>query len=217
MARLDVLDISSEKFCPGCEQTLPLSAFRTRILRGQRKPVSRCEPCDREYQRRFAEKRRAKGYKYEYPPGPRVCIYCNDTKGEGEFASASVPVCKLCNREKAREWRAKNPKRARASADAWRKKNPLRAKLHRVHRRSLKKGSIGYPALADVQRLLARFLGKCAYCETEDAVELDHVVPLTKGGSNYIGNLLPVCRSCNAKKYNKLLIAWKAEVYHRSS
>jgi len=29
---------------------------------------------------------------------------------------------------------------------------------------------------------------------------IDHVVPLSKGGTNYIWNLQPLCRSCNSKR-----------------
>ena len=48
----------------------------------------------------------------------------------------------------------------------------------------------------------------CAYClQSEDVVKLtkDHIIPLTKGGSNYITNIQPLCRSCNSSKYNKIL------------
>lgn len=43
--------------------------------------------------------------------------------------------------------------------------------------------------------------GKCWIC-TDDAREMDHVKPLTKGGSHWPGNLRPICRSCNARKSN---------------
>lgn len=43
--------------------------------------------------------------------------------------------------------------------------------------------------------------GKCYICN-EDAREFDHVIPLTKGGSNWPANLKPICRSCNARKSN---------------
>lgn len=40
----------------------------------------------------------------------------------------------------------------------------------------------------------------CTYCEDTLAVEIDHIVPITKGGTGERINLTPVCRSCNARK-----------------
>ena len=45
--------------------------------------------------------------------------------------------------------------------------------------------------------------GHCAYCGCEVEIkkmQVDHVRPLRKGGTNDIENLLPACRSCNHYK-----------------
>ncbi|NBK77313.1 HNH endonuclease [bacterium D16-76] len=45
--------------------------------------------------------------------------------------------------------------------------------------------------------------GRCAYCGTQiafDDMQVDHVVPLRKGGSDTMDNMLPACRSCNHYK-----------------
>lgn len=45
--------------------------------------------------------------------------------------------------------------------------------------------------------------GRCAYCGTRiafDDMQVDHVVPLRKGGADTIDNMLPACRSCNHYK-----------------
>lgn len=45
--------------------------------------------------------------------------------------------------------------------------------------------------------------GRCAYCGTRiafDDMQVDHVVPLRKGGVDTIDNMLPACRSCNHYK-----------------
>lgn len=61
----------------------------------------------------------------------------------------------------------------------------------------------------DIARLVARHDGKCAYCDKPGPVELDHVVPLARGGRHAIGNLLPACMRCNRSKNARLLIEWK--------
>jgi len=42
----------------------------------------------------------------------------------------------------------------------------------------------------------------CAYCGAEGALAMDHVIPINKQalGEHRLGNLVPACRSCNAKK-----------------
>jgi len=47
---------------------------------------------------------------------------------------------------------------------------------------------------------------RCAYCGqglSSNTITIDHVIPLSRGGSNYIDNLVPACRLCNSKKHNK--------------
>ena len=45
---------------------------------------------------------------------------------------------------------------------------------------------------------------KCAICGSANKIEADHIVPLSRGGKNTIDNIQPLCRSCNAKKSNKM-------------
>ena len=51
---------------------------------------------------------------------------------------------------------------------------------------------------------LCKFYGnRCLCCRKKKRLEADHVVPVSKGGSSNIGNIQPLCRSCNAKKGTK--------------
>lgn len=57
-------------------------------------------------------------------------------------------------------------------------------------------------------------LGKrCAYCEQEfdGPPDPDHVVPLSRGGSNSITNILPCCSPCNSDKRDLLLSEWNED------
>ncbi len=38
---------------------------------------------------------------------------------------------------------------------------------------------------------------------------VDHTIPLSRGGSNFEGNLAPACRICNSSRNSKLAIEWK--------
>ena len=49
--------------------------------------------------------------------------------------------------------------------------------------------------------LLAKWGRKCAYCAAENVpLNIDHVHPRSRGGSNRVSNLAPACVPCNRKK-----------------
>lgn len=92
----------------------------------------------------------------------------------------------------------------------WRKKNPHLLKAALVRRKARKAGVHVYEVSGrDLQRLVARFGGTCAYCQQEPYKHLDHVMPLARGGRHVIGNLLPSCSACNLSKGAKLLAEWR--------
>lgn len=44
---------------------------------------------------------------------------------------------------------------------------------------------------------------RCAYCGLETDLEVEHVVPLARGGTNEITNLTVACHECNSRKRTK--------------
>ena len=49
--------------------------------------------------------------------------------------------------------------------------------------------------------LLEKFSRKCAYCQAENVpMQIEHIVPRSRGGSNRISNLTLACAPCNLKK-----------------
>ena len=45
---------------------------------------------------------------------------------------------------------------------------------------------------------------KCLKCGSKEDVQLDHIVPIHKGGENKLSNLQPLCKSCNVSKGIKI-------------
>jgi len=46
--------------------------------------------------------------------------------------------------------------------------------------------------------------GKCRYCGSNELIEFDHVVPVSKGGSNTARNIQLLCEKCNRDKSDKI-------------
>lgn len=43
----------------------------------------------------------------------------------------------------------------------------------------------------------------CNYCQSNDFIQIDHIIAISKGGKNDLSNLQFLCRTCNLKKSNK--------------
>ncbi len=67
--------------------------------------------------------------------------------------------------------------------------------------------------------LLEKWDRKCAYCETENiSLQIEHIHPKSKGGSNRISNLCLACEHCNIKKGTqdiKVFLAKKPDVLEK--
>lgn len=56
---------------------------------------------------------------------------------------------------------------------------------------------------AERQQVYEKCNGYCGYCGTEidyKDMQVDHMQPLKRGGSDTLDNMLPACRSCNHYK-----------------
>lgn len=59
------------------------------------------------------------------------------------------------------------------------------------------------------EALMQAWDGGCAYCgATDDTLQRDCVLALSRGGRYTLGNIVPACRSCNASKCNHEVTAW---------
>lgn len=67
----------------------------------------------------------------------------------------------------------------------------------------------GSHTLGEWETLKAQYNWTCPACgKTELEIKLteDHIIPLSKGGSNNIENIQPLCGPCNSKKSTKIII-----------
>jgi 5-methylcytosine-specific restriction endonuclease McrA len=110
-------------------------------------------------------------------------------------------------RQAQRVWRAANPAEERERKQRYRKANAdvVRAReLEKTHaRRAMTQSS------PELSRYMAQLLEKpCAYCNSTDNITIDHIVPLSRGGTHERANLAPACWSCNCSKGARLLEEW---------
>ncbi|HSN23714.1 MAG TPA: HNH endonuclease signature motif containing protein [Methylomicrobium sp.] len=71
-------------------------------------------------------------------------------------------------------------------------------------RRARLAGNGGSYTRSEWRRLCDYYEHRCVCCGGKfHRLTVDHVIPLSKGGSNYIRNIQPLCRSCNSKKHDK--------------
>lgn len=108
--------------------------------------------------------------------------------------------------DRARAWRKRNADRAHITAKLWRLANPHIKVLNEQRRRARIKG-VGGNLSPDIHdRLMTLQRGKCAVCLTPIKPgfrHLDHIMPISKGGTNTDGNVQLPCPACNLSKSAK--------------
>lgn len=68
--------------------------------------------------------------------------------------------------------------------------------------------AVGSHTFGEWENLKAQYNWTCPCCKIREpkvVLTQDHIIPVSKGGSNNIENIQPLCRSCNSKKNNKIL------------
>jgi 5-methylcytosine-specific restriction endonuclease McrA len=134
-----------------------------------------------------------------------------------------APECRECRKAYLREWRRKNPDYASRAAKQWRADNPEKRVAGKVayrkanpgkmiemaqNRRARVRGAEGTFTEQEFKDKYIEYNGCCAYCGRPiayDKVQRDHVVPLARGGNNFISNIVPACRPCNSMKGDRLI------------
>lgn len=78
-------------------------------------------------------------------------------------------------------------------------------------RRARQTGAGGTHTLQEWLDKCALLGNVCIYCGEARPLERDHQIPISRGGSNDITNIVPACRSCNRRKHAKTPDEFMAE------
>lgn len=121
----------------------------------------------------------------------------------------------------SREWNLNHPEKVSASSRKWSEKHADQVRLNRLRwiqdhpgqnsvyrsiRRARVRQAEGTFTLVEWENLIDEYNNTCLCCGRSDIkLTADHIIPLSKGGSNKISNIQPLCHSCNSKKGRKII------------
>ncbi len=178
------------KVCHGCDETdLSKFVYNTYVKKDGTKSLrSHCNAC------------RATGARHWYSD--------NTNRGK-ETRRRYSEENKEALKQKELEYREQHREEARSRAAEWYKENPERGKANAKvagHKRRARIAKVGGRfTKADIRNLYSIQGACCYYCSTsiKEGYEIEHMLPISRGGSNGPDNLCLACAPCNRSKHTK--------------
>ena len=100
--------------------------------------------------------------------------------------------CRKCMAERTAKHSAENPDLVQNRLD---------------RRKELEENARGYYTDSDIRKIRKELEDQCRFCSAplNRGGEIEHLTPLSRGGTNYPRNLTLACLNCNREKTNKTL------------
>jgi 5-methylcytosine-specific restriction endonuclease McrA len=89
----------------------------------------------------------------------------------------------------------------------WQKANP--EKLFDIQNRRRVKELENKTFFITNKFLIKLYNSSCSFCRSNEKIQADHIIPVSRGGYHGEGNLQPLCKSCNLSKGNKTMMEWR--------
>lgn len=208
------------KKCLCCHEEKLLNAF-CNVRWSQDGRNTRCKACCRESNRRYhaANREAEKARHAAYLDANRDTINARKRSHYAENASQISATRSVRRIERGHEMLAKERVRYVANIELyrsfsrdWNKRNPEYVSSRKIERKRAIRRAPGRHTPAEFRALVEAYGGKCLCCGVADgprqsATEIvrDHIVPISKGGSNAISNIQPLCRACNTRKRDGII------------
>jgi 5-methylcytosine-specific restriction endonuclease McrA len=222
-------DIKQSKTCTDCGQIKPLSDFHA-ASDGKYGVRANCKECKRAKRsaHRINNHEQVLVAEASYRETNRQTINDNKNKRYAMHPEHHRNVARNNynpdnQRKRAKKYRIENPQKiiegnlryrtqnkekVSADAKAWRAENPEKLANYANERRA-KQEANGVFMISKKELKKLYSAKNCFYCkEVSDEIQMDHVIPIKKGGRHSIGNLVPACRSCNQSKRDKTITQW---------
>jgi len=203
------------KACSVCKELKLHSDFQkdSNVKTGLR---SECKLCSKERDRKkyikYREKRLAKQKEYYQQNREKAIEYARQWRKDNPekckeyhevYAEKYPEKERLRHFNKAKKYREEKPELVKEWSKRWRENHPEKVALANQKRRA--KYSEFLVTEKDIRKI---YSSQCVACGTYERITLDHIVPLSRGGNHSLGNLQPLCFSCNSSKGNKLMSEW---------
>ena len=192
--------MSESKPCSCCKQIKPVVEFYKRAASRDGLSAS-CITCSKDAKRNSSESTKAKNLARAY-----AWAMANPERTQVNKKTSADRLRPIRNERNRAKYQA-NPEPFRLKKRNLRNSNKPLYDSHGINRRAIKRGSKGFAVTA--KEISAIRNSPCFYCGQEGFNELDHVIPLSRGGAHSYGNLVSACRSCNASKGNKFITEWR--------
>jgi hypothetical protein len=189
------VDASSLRKCVRCGELKPATPkhFHKSKL-GRDGLHTHCKPCDVARHREW----RARNATYDRDHMRAT------SRGEKQPRRPSRPKHGR-NKENARAYDLRNRDLRNAQHNAWRKLHPEKNRAWVACYRARMAKAPGSHTSQDLLDLYEEQDGRCSYCgmPLRGEYEVEHMTPISRGGSNDRDNLCLSCESCNASKQNR--------------
>lgn len=101
--------------------------------------------------------------------------------------------------------------------DKYQKEELQKVKSHQNYykRQALIKANGGRHSKRDIERQYCSQKGKCWHCgkPLNNKFHVDHLIPLSRGGTDFSNNIVCSCSECNLSKNNKLCSEWNGRLF----
>jgi 5-methylcytosine-specific restriction endonuclease McrA len=106
------------------------------------------------------------------------------------------------NKEYRRRYKAKYRKQHAAQIEAYRKANKERQIVYKANRKTRLTNAGGKFTIKQWRELCETYNNRCLCCGKKRPLTVDHVIPVSKGGTSDISNIQPLCGPCNSTKHD---------------